>query len=364
MSYANAQAGTGGLFDLLRELCSIPGPVGYEEPVHRFMADRWAPQVESIWLTPVGNLIAHVPGTGPKLMLLAHGDEIGFTVKSISEDGFLFLTSGQRQTVDKPDFRAPYALPMGQPAVVVTSDGTVEGVFATLTGHILTQAQRDTTKLEWNDLWVDIFVSSRAEAEARGVNVGDRVVWNPPTRQFGSYITGKAMDNRVGLAVLDMLLSELDRAALRYDLYLASSVQEEIGLIGAHSINREVGATLAVSIDIGMSGDVPGVSPLDVPARLGAGPVLVHKDLYAYSAKLNRHLRKVAADAAIPLQDVVLAIAGSDSGALTREGMAASMVGIPTRYTHSPFETIHQDDVWATVRLLRALVTTEPVKLG
>ena len=344
------------LFALLDELCSVPAPVGHERPIHDLMAARWSNRAD-VEITPVGNLVAHVGGAGPKILLLAHGDEIGFTVKSVSDDGYLFLTSGQRQATDRPDFRGPYLLPIGQPARVVSEGGTHEGVFATLTGHILSQRQREAGRLEWNDLWVDVFASDRHEVERRGIQIGDRVVWDPPTRKFGPFISGKAMDNRVGLAVLDLLLDRMDEDRLMYDVYLGSSVQEEIGLIGAHSINRGIGATWAVSIDVGLSGDVPGVDPLDVPVRLGAGPCLIHKDLYAYSRVLNEHLRRVAGEAELPLQQAALALFGSDSGALVREGVAASLLGVPTRYTHSPFETVHEADVHATVDLLDALLT-------
>lgn len=344
------------LFALLADFCSVPAPVGHERSIHRHLAERWSDRAD-VEITAVGNLIAHVGGHGPKILLLAHGDEIGFTVKSISENGFLFLTSGQRQSSDRPDFRGPYLLPIGQPALVVSENGTQEGVFATLTGHILSEPQRQAGRLEWNDLWVDVFAAGRHEVEDRGIQIGDRVVWNPPTRKVGPFISGKAMDNRVGLAVLDLLLDRLQRERLEFDVYLGSSVQEEIGLIGAHSINRSIGATWAVSIDVGLSGDVPGVSPLDVPVRLGGGPCLIHKDLYAYSRTLSVHVRRVAREANLPLQEAALALFGSDSGALVREGVAASLLGVPTRYTHSPFETIHEADVHATVDLLERLLT-------
>jgi tetrahedral aminopeptidase len=348
------------MYEILKTLCELPGPVGREDAVHNFLAERWSEGCEQIRITPVGNLIARVGGQGPALLLLGHGDEIGFVVKHISEDGFVFLSTGQRLATDRPEMRGSYMLPIGQPALIVTRHGTVEGVFATLTGHILSQRQRETTQLEWNDLWVDVCASSRAEAEHLGIRVGDRVIWNPPTRQRGKFIYGKAMDNRAALAVIDTLLQRLDRGKLAYTLYVASSAQEEIGLIGAHSINREIGADYAIALDIGLSGDVPGVDRRDVSVRLGAGPTLIHKDLYAYSAHLNDAITDTASEAGIPLQHAVFGIFGSDAGALLREGVAASLIGIPTRYTHSPFEMLHADDLDHTVQLLQAFFERRP----
>ena len=348
------------MFETLKLYCELPGPVGREHAVHQCLLERWGPRCRDAHMTPVGNVVAHVGGDGPTFLVVGHGDEIGFTIKHISEDGFLFINSGQRLGVDRPDMRGSYTLPIGQPALVVTRRGTVEGVFATLTGHILSQRQRETTQLEWNDLWVDVCASSRAEVAELGIRVGDRVIWNPPTRRRGSYFYGKAMDNRAALAVMDQLLERIDPGKLAYNLYFASAVQEEIGLIGAHSINREIGAQYAIALDIGLSGDVPGVDQRDVAVRLGGGPTLVHKDLYAYNAQLNDLITDTAEEAGIPLQHAVFGIFGSDSGALLREGVGASMLAVPTRYTHSPFEMLHADDLEHTVQLLQAFLERRP----
>jgi putative aminopeptidase FrvX len=352
------------MFELLKTLSEIPGPVGREERVHGFLRERWRERGLEATIDAVGNLTARVGGSGPKLLLLGHGDEIGFAVRHISDDGFLFLSSGQRLGVDRPEMRGSYTLPTGQPALVVTRHGAVEGVFATLTGHILSQRQREATGLEWSDLWVDVFAESRAEVEARGIRVGDRVIWNPPLRRQGDYIYGKALDNRVALAILDALLERIDPAESAYELYIASSVQEEIGLIGAHSINRAIGARYAIALDIALSGDVPGVARHEVETRLGGGPVLIYKDLYAYSAPLTDALADTAEEAGIPYQRAVFGIFGSDAGALMREGVAAAMLGVPTRYTHSPFETLRASDLERTVELLAAFVRRGPDFIG
>ena len=147
--------------------------------------------------------------------------------------------------------------PPGQQALVVGRDVLVEGVFASLTGHILSSEQRGKDTLDWNDLFVDAFFSSREEALAAGVHIGDRIIWNPPTRAHGKLYSGKAMDNRVSLALLEELLPRLDVSRLNYDLYIASSVMEEGGLYGAHSVHAEVGCEYAIAIDTGLSGGYP-----------------------------------------------------------------------------------------------------------
>jgi endoglucanase len=344
------------MFDTLKLLCELPGPGGREERVHGLLAERWKPRADWIKITPVGNLIAHVGGKGPRLLIVGHGDEIGFAVKYISPQGFIYFTTGQREAIGKPELRGMYFNPMGQSALVIGREVLVPGVFATLTGHILSVEQRAKTVLDWNDLFVDVCMNSREAAEAAGIQIGDRVIWNPPTRQSGKYYYGKAMDNRVALAVMDTLLGQLDVDRLQFDLYFGSTVMEESGLYGAESINNEINCELAIALDTGLSGDVPGVDPRDVSTRLGGGPILIHKDLYGYSFKLNNSLIDTAKSASIPLQHAVHGIYGTDAGMLVRKGVAASAVGIPTRYTHSPFEMLHADDLDATLKLLTAFL--------
>ncbi|MGJ3237270.1 MAG: M42 family metallopeptidase [Anaerolineae bacterium] len=343
------------MFEFLEKLCNVPAPGGYERNVHQLLLERWQTQVAEAEITPVGNYIAHVGGTGQKLLLVGHGDEIGFTVKYISPEGFIFFNSGQRNS-DQPDLRGSYFNPMGQPALVVGHGVQLEGVFATLTGHILSPEQRQKTRLDWNDLFVDVFLPSREAVEAKGIKVGDRIVWNPGFYRRGDFLTGKAMDNRVSLALMDALLNQLEPDRLAVDLYISSTIQEESGLYGAQSINRQVNAPYAIAIDTGLSGDVPGVDPRNVATKLGAGPIIIHKDLYSYDVPLTHHIIDVATDQNIAIQHAAYSIYGTDAGALIREGVASSALAVPTRYTHSPFETIHVADFEATLALLLALV--------
>ncbi len=348
------------MFETLKYYCELPGPGGREERVHKAALERWRDKVDWIRLTPVCNLVGHVGGQGPKLMLVGHGDEIGFVVKYISDDGFLYITTGQREASGKPDLRSMYFNPMGQHALVIGREALVEGTFATITGHIATLEQRAKTQLDWNDIWVDVCMTSRAEVEAAGIQIGSRVIWNPPTRRSGKYFYGKAMDNRVSLLLIEEVLQRVDQSKLKFDLYVGSTIMEESGLYGAESINNGIGCEYAIAIDTGLSADVPGADVRNVSSVLQGGPIIIHKDLYGYSFRLNNHIVDAATKAGIPLQHAAMGIYGTDAGGMIREGVAASALGVPTRYTHSPFEMLHEDDLEATINLLLALLY-EPI---
>ena len=94
---------------------------------------------------------------------------------------------------------------------------------------------------------------SKLQSE-HGIAVGDRVIWNPPTRRMGQLVYGKAMDDRVCLAIMDRLLELLDFDRLAYDLTYVSTVQEEIGLVGAESAAEQAGCEIAIALDVGLEG--------------------------------------------------------------------------------------------------------------
>jgi|SRR5579884_2066799 len=346
----------------LIELMALPGPTGQEEPVLAWCRERWAALGAEVNATPIGNVVAHVGGAGPRLLLQGHADEIGFVVRSIDARGFVWLADGQ---AGSRNFRDRF--PVGQPALIVGRHHQVPGLFATATGHILSTRDDERPRLGPNDIFVDVGADSRQEAEALGVHVGAGVVWNPPPRRLGHRIFGKAIDDRVALALMTHLLLELDRAALRYDLTLAATVQEEIGLVGAASLGQRGDYDLAIAIDNGPIGDYPGVDEREMPVHLGHGPTLVYKDNWThYDRRIINRLLDVAAAHDIPVQASVFPGFGSDGAVLIRAGIPTALLAIATRYTHSPFELADARDLAAALALLRAFVTSlaEPLPTG
>jgi tetrahedral aminopeptidase len=210
------------LLPLLQELLGIPGPTGHEEGVRAWLEARWRPRVREWVEDPLGNLLGRVGGQGPRLLIQSHMDEIGFVVRAITPEGFLLLDTAQGPRRQSPDRR--YMI--GQLAQVVGRGGVVaEGVFAAASGHTLTQGQLNKGQLDFDDFFVDIGAESRAEAERLGIHVGAGVIWSLPARRIGRRIVGKAMDARMLLAVMTLLLEALDPDALQYELWLAATVQ-------------------------------------------------------------------------------------------------------------------------------------------
>jgi putative aminopeptidase FrvX len=344
------------VFALVKELTELPGPTGHEDAVQDWIYDRWSRFAEQVQRTRVNNILARIGGSGRRLVIVAHADEICLMVKSVTDDGFLHLWPYYSDQLGRPP---RWFTPINQPARVVTSSGNVEGIFATASGHVVGGRNSQKDHVEWNDWFVDIGARSRAEVESQGIAPGVRVIWNPVTRRIGRNITGKAMDDRAALAIATAAGERLaGRGDLAGEVWLASTVQEENGLLGAASLVDESAFDLAIALDVGLTGDIPGPDKRDFPARLGEGPTVVYQDASChYSRRLSNSLVALARDHNIPIQRAIFQNYGSDGAALIRRGVETALLTYPTRYTHSPVETVDEEDLKHAVELLVAFAT-------
>ncbi|HEX6383186.1 MAG TPA: M20/M25/M40 family metallo-hydrolase [Anaerolineae bacterium] len=341
------------MFSLIKELTELSGPVGQEDVVLDRVEVLWWEGGAAVERTRIGNVLARAGGQGPKVLLVAHADELCYLVRAIDANGFLWLASGQgwRRTTS---LRTSFAI--GQRVRVLARNGLIPGVIATTTGHLAALTLPEPKELTWDDFWVDTGLS-RDELLARGVTPGTRVIWEATTEQFGRHVVGKALDDRALLVVLTEVLRRVPRRELKCDLTLGCTVQEEIGLTGAFALAASERFDAAVVLEVGLAGDIPGVKERAMPLRLGAGPVLVHKDMLVhYDHALTMQLEQVAQAAGIPVQHAVFGSFGSDGSALMKAGIPTALVAFPVRYTHTPFETAHLDDIEALVQWLCAFV--------
>lgn len=343
-------------FELIKTLTELPGPTGHEDAVQDWIHDRWSRSSSDVRRSRVNNILAKIGGSGKRLAIMAHADEICYLVKSISDDGFLHIWPYYQDT---RGFPPRWLNPLSQPALVMTSQGFVTGIFATASGHVVPHSEPNRTP-KWNDWFIDIGVSSRKDAEDLGIGPGDHVIWNPATQRLrNGLITGKAMDDRAALAIATLAGERLaNRSDLAYEVWLVSTIQEENGLIGAQSVYDELEIDLCINLDVGLTGDVPGVDPKDFPSKMGGGPIVVYMDGSAhYSRTLSDQLVRTAQEKQIPVQRAVFQQYGSDAAALLKRGVDVSLLAYPTRYTHSPIETVDEADVERCVDLIVAFAT-------
>lgn len=195
-------------------------------------------------------------------MLSAHIDELGYWIKSISPEGFLHATK-----IGVPDKAVE--------ARQVIVNGRIPGIVGTMAAHL--QSPEDRRKLmDPRDLFIDIGASSKAEAEALGVRIGSYAspVYNYMEMSNSDKICCRALDNRAGCAVLLELLANVDKSKLKYELWLAFTLQEEVGLRGAAAAVNWLVPDMMIAVDTVPCADTPGINwKKDLPAYLGGGVV-------------------------------------------------------------------------------------------
>jgi len=343
------------MFELIKALSELTGPSSQESLVLDYVERQWREADARIERTRTGSLIGRFGGTGPKVLLVAHADELCYLVRAIDQRGFLWLANGQAwsRTVGVRNW-----FTVGQRVRVLSRSGEIPGVIATVTGHVASLRLPEPHEFDWDDLWVDTGLT-RDELIQQGVTPGTRVIWDAPCSQLGPHVVGKALDDRVGVAALVEIARRVKPDDLRCELTMACTIQEEIGLVGAAALATREQFDAAVVVESGLAGDIPKVGELAMPLRLGEGPALIHKDsMVHYDHALTTHLEEIAASAGIAVQHAVVGSFASDGAALMRADVPTALLTFPTRYTHTPFEMGHLDDVEAMVRLLQAYVTS------
>jgi len=336
---------------LLAELANAGGPPGFEEPVRAIMVRELKPHADSIAFDGVGSVIARHGAAGPKIMLDAHMDELGGVVRRVTPQGFL--------TMQMLGGWLDQAL-VDQRWVIIGSKGPVKAVTGIRDIHVVPADER--TKVYARDsLFLDVGARTAAEVAALGIGPGDPVVPDAPFEVLagGKRYLGKAWDDRVGCAVVIEALRRLKASGHPNQLFVAATVQEEVGLRGARPAADLIKPDIGIAIEGGITGDSPGRNPEETQGVLGAGPGLF---LYDSSTLPNRKLvalvRRVAADKGIPLQLDLVQGYGDDSAPIqaTNGGVPTVNLVVPTRYTHAHNGIIDRGDFDGMVDLVVALI--------
>ncbi len=332
--------------ELIKKLCDAHGISGYEDEVREIIRCEVENYSDKVYTDKMGNIIAVKEGEDKKVMIAAHMDEIGFMVKHIEEQGFLRVTpigGWFSQTV------------LNQRAIVHTDKGKIVGVFGCKPPHIMKEEERKKV-IKIEDMFVDIGAESRDEAKDMGVEIGCPITIDRELVKLGeNRITGKAIDDRVGVAALIDVFREVKTDVT---LYAVFTVQEEVGLKGARTSAFSINPDMAIALDVCVATDFPGVNA-NQEIKLGKGPAITVVDasgrgLIAHK-KVLKLLRETAEKYEIPYQLEVGEGGTTDATAihLTREGIPSGVLSIPARYIHTPVEVIDLRDYNNTVSLLK-----------
>lgn len=327
---------------LIQKLVETVSPSGYEQPIRNVISEEILPlkgQVDAL-----GNLIVETgkkAENGMRVMLSAHMDEIGVIATHIDADGFIrFTTIGGVHVNMLLGSRVKF----------------LNGVEGVIGGEPLDKAEKVHT---FDRLYIDVGATSPKNCP---IKVGDVACFLRTFTDYGTRLVAKAMDDRIGVAVLIEVMRQLKTSP--HQIFYVFSTQEEVGLRGATTAAYAIDPDIGISVDVTMTGDTPRAAKMAV--GLGKGPAIKVRDGGMLSdPRIVRWMVDAAEKAKIPYQMEILTGGTTDARVMqvSRAGMPAGCISIPTRYVHSPSEMVDTTDVLNAVKLFVELLR-KPIKLA
>ncbi len=335
--------------DFLKNLLSTPGPSGYEQAPARVWREEAGTFADLVDWDVLGNSYAWLgKPEGPSVVIEGHIDEIGFLITYVDDEGFIWfdkIGGWDDQVV------------VGQRVVIASENGPVRGVIGKKAAHLLKPADRQKVT-EISELWVDIGAANKAAALER-VQIGDPIVLDVEALELTDDLwVSRSIDNRVGafVALEALRLLADDRPAV--SVVAVAATQEEINMSGALHLSFRVKPMVGIAIDVTHATDYPGADKKrDGDITLGGGPVI------SRGASINPVVFERLVDAG-RTGGVAFRVQGApkatwtDADAMIKSGAgpATGVVSVPTRYMHSPNETISLDDLDACAALIAEFV--------
>jgi putative aminopeptidase FrvX len=339
---------------LLEKLSNAHGISGREGSVQGIIRQEISPLADEVRVDALGNLIATRRGERPSIMIAAHADEIGLMTKHVDEKGFVrFICIGGwfDQTL------------LNQRVLIHANDRAVVGVIGSKPPHLMKEEEKKKV-VEAKDMFIDVGCSSEKEALDLGVVPGTPITLDRTFSSLqGDRVTGKAFDNRAGVVVM---LEALRRTKAKSTIYAVATVQEEVGLKGARVTAFDLNPDIALSADVTVPGDHPGIEKKDAPVEIGKGPVLVVADASGRgliaSPQVVAWLTETAREFGIPIQPEASDGGTTDATAiyLTRSGIPTGAISVATRYIHTPVEMLSLSDMDRAAELLARAMETAP----
>ncbi|HDG1708991.1 TPA: aminopeptidase [Kluyvera ascorbata] len=328
---------------LLKALSEADAIASSEQEVRQILLDEADRLHKEVRFDGLGSVLIRLnESDGPKVMICAHMDEVGFIVRSISSEGAIDVL---------PVGNVRMAARQLQPVRITTrEESKIPGLL---------DGERNGNDV--GSLRVDIGARSYDEVVQAGVRPGDRVAFDTTFQVLPHQrVMGKAFDDRLGCYLLVALLRELSETELPAEVWLVASSSEEVGLRGGQTAARAVAPDVAIVLDTAC-----WAKNFDYGAanhrQLGKGPMLVLSDKSLIAPpKLIALVERVSAEAEIPLQLDMFSNGGTDGGAvhLSGTGVPTVVIGPATRHGHCAASIADCRDIMQTQALLSALITS------
>lgn len=333
---------------LMESLLATPSPTGFEAAGQRVWLDHIKAFSDETVTDAYGSA-AGIIRCGKKnaklVMLEAHADEIGFMVRYISDQGFVYVTKvgGSDPSIAK-----------AKRVFIHAKNGVVSGIFGNTAIHL--QDKTVTKKIDFQDLFIDIGAKNKEEALDM-IQVGDPITYADDFDFLSDdLLSGRAIDNRMGGFIIAQALRRLSekKKDLKVDVVALNAVQEEIGGFGARMMTHRLKPDVAIVTDVTHATDTPGIDKREHgEVKLGEGPTITHGS--SNHPKLVEFIAEVAAKKEIQIQhESSSSRTGTDTDSIffQMQGIPSALISLPLRYMHSPVETVSLPDVEKLIDLM------------
>ena len=341
----------------LIELLETDSPSTYEVEGQKLLMSEISQLADEVITDNYGNVVFKISGTSDnpmKVVLDAHCDEISWVVKRITDDGLLYVArnGGTDNTITPTQ------------AVKVftnrTEDGKhfkVKGFFGWVPIHLKGEKPEQPSN---DNLYVEVGATSKEDVEKMGIDVGNFVVMDrEPKFMNEDIVVGKSLDDKIGVFILSQVLKNIKESNVKlpYDLYIVSSVQEEVGLYGAKMITEKIKPDVAIIFDVSFDTSTPTVDK-NKHGTYKIGDGLIFRKGKDVNHKLLELMKSVATKNNIPYKIQIGGAGGTNTFSyyLSNGGVATSTLSIPLRYMHTPNEMIHLSDVEKAITYIEHLL--------
>ncbi|MGC6770010.1 glutamyl aminopeptidase [Enterococcus sp. LJL128] len=317
-------------FQRIKELTELQGTSGAEDDIRAYMKQHITPLVDEVQYDGLGGIFGIKRGKeadGPRVMVAAHMDEVGFMLTQIKDNGlFRVVPLGGWN---------PYVV-SAQRFTLKTAKGDYPCISSSIPPHLL-RGTNGQKQLEVTDVLFDAGFESKEEAESYGVRPGDTIVPQTETIKTanGKNIIAKSWDNRYGCTLVLEALEALQNETLGHTLIAGANVQEEVGLRGAKPSVHKFKPDLFFAVDCSAADDIN--TKKDTYGHLGEGTLLRIFDPGMITLpRMREFLLDTAETNKIPYQYFV-SKGGTDAGAAhtTNAGVPSSVIGVCGRYIHT-----------------------------
>jgi putative aminopeptidase FrvX len=332
----------------LQKYINNASPTGFESSGQQLWLEYLKPYIDEYEVDTYGSVAGVInPGADYRVVIEAHADEISWFIHYITDDGLMYLVrNGGSDHQIAPSKRVN----------IHTEKGVVKAVFGWPAIHTRRGKNKEQAPSLTN-IFLDCGAKSKKEVEEMGIHVGCVVTFDDEFMTLNDrYFVGRALDNRIGgfmIAQVARMLKE-NNIKLPYSLYIVNSVQEEVGLRGAHMIAHRIKPDVAIVTDVTHDTTTPMIDKIEHgQCAAGDGPSLT------YAPAVHNKLLNLIIDTAkahkIPFQREASSRAtgtDTDAFAYSNQGVASALISLPLRYMHTTVEMTHQEDVVHVIQLI------------